>query len=217
MTAGPGDVVRYVKGVASVASKEMFDDAEYEDLLRKSLLARAKAKYLDDGNVAPMSAEQEAELTASVDQDLADRRTAVEAEKARAAKFATLFEIDPENPQAWKAVSSHEGPPTATPSDTATLVPNDIPIEVLEPEVPEVPPTGQDATGASAGTPGSFSPSGATPPANFAGLSACTASPTTAWTSGQYVVLGDSSQAHWNGTAWVVGPAPAAATTAAKK
>jgi len=216
MTAGPGDVVRYVKGVASVASKEMFDDAEYEDLLRKSLIARAKAKYLDDGNVMPMSAEQEAELTASVDQDLADRRTAVEAEKARAAKFATLFEIDPENPQAWKAVTSHEGPPTATPDTTATLVPNDIPIEVLETE-PEPPVEGGAATGATAGTPGTWTPSGSTVPANFAALSGCTASPTTAWTAGQYVVLGDTTQAHWNGTAWVVGAAPVVGTTAAKK
>ena len=71
-------------------------------------------------------------------------------------------------------------------------------------------PTGAPgpATGATAGTPGTFTPSGSTPPADFAALSGITANPTTAWTTGQHVVLGDSSQAHWNGTAWVVGAAP---------
>jgi len=48
-------------------------------------------------------------------------------------------------------------------------------------------------------------------------LSSCTASPTTTWTAGQYVVLGDSTQAHWNGTAWQVGQAPAVGATAAAK
>ena len=32
-----------------------------------------------------------------------------------------------------------------------------------------------------------------------------TASPTTAWTTGQYVLLRDGSMAHWAGTAWVAG------------
>jgi hypothetical protein len=33
------------------------------------------------------------------------------------------------------------------------------------------------------------------------------ASPTSAWTTGQYVVIGDGSHVHWTGTAWVGGPA----------
>jgi hypothetical protein len=72
----------------------------------------------------------------------------------------------------------------------------------------QVPGGSQAATGASAGTPGSFTPSGSTAPANLAGMSGITASPTSAWTTGQYVVLGDSSDAYWNGTAWTTGQAP---------
>jgi hypothetical protein len=71
--------------------------------------------------------------------------------------------------------------------------------------------TGLDATGATAGTPGSFTPTGADPPANLAALNAAgiTASPGTAWTTGQHVVLGDATHAHWDGTApWVTGNAP---------
>jgi hypothetical protein len=64
-----------------------------------------------------------------------------------------------------------------------------------------------DATGANAGSPGVFTPSGATPPATLADLSGITANPTTAWTAGQYVVLGNSTLAHWSGTAWVAGAA----------
>jgi hypothetical protein len=64
------------------------------------------------------------------------------------------------------------------------------------------------ATGANAGTPGSFTPSGAQTPANMAAMSGITASPTSAWTTGQYVALGDASDAYWNGTAWTVGQAP---------
>jgi hypothetical protein len=68
---------------------------------------------------------------------------------------------------------------------------------------------GMAATGATAGSPGSFTPSGASLPADLAALNAAsvTASPTSAWTTGQHVVLGDASQAHWNGTTWVVGAA----------
>jgi hypothetical protein len=64
------------------------------------------------------------------------------------------------------------------------------------------------ATGANAGTPGTFTPSGSTPPANLAGMSSVTASPATAWTTGQYVTTGNSSNTHWDGTAWVTGIAP---------
>jgi hypothetical protein len=64
------------------------------------------------------------------------------------------------------------------------------------------------ATGATAGTPGTFTPAGATPPADLAAMTGITASPATAWTTGQYVVLGDSSHAHWDSSAWAVGDAP---------
>lgn len=72
------------------------------------------------------------------------------------------------------------------------------------PAAPPVP-----ATGATAGTPGSFTPTGATPPANLAALANITASPTTKWTTGQYVTLGDGSKAHWAGSTdkWKVGAA----------
>lgn len=66
---------------------------------------------------------------------------------------------------------------------------------------------GTAATGATAGTPGSFTPANSYGPEDLAGLSGTTASPTTAWTTGQYVTLGDGSTAHWTGTAWAAGAA----------
>lgn len=62
------------------------------------------------------------------------------------------------------------------------------------------------ATGATAGTPGTFTPAGGHVK-NLAGLTGVTASPATAWTTGQYVVLDDLTNAHWSGTAWVAGKA----------
>jgi hypothetical protein len=63
------------------------------------------------------------------------------------------------------------------------------------------------ATGATAGTPGSFAPEGSVTPANIAALASVIATPTSAWTTGQYVTLGDASTAHWDGDSWVTGPA----------
>jgi hypothetical protein len=79
--------------------------------------------------------------------------------------------------------------------------------------IPGYPPT--PATGATAGTPGTWTPAGSTPPATVAALIAGTpnvvvASPATAWTVGQYVqtqAVGAPGQAHWSGSAWVSGPA----------
>lgn len=62
------------------------------------------------------------------------------------------------------------------------------------------------ATGAVAAD-GSFTPTNAGPPMTIAGLSAVTASPATAWTTGQAVTLGDGTLAHWSGSAWVAGAA----------
>lgn len=64
------------------------------------------------------------------------------------------------------------------------------------------------ATGATAGTPGTYTPVGADLPASIAAMTGnVTASPSSAWTSGQYVLLDDGSQVHWSGTAWVAGAA----------
>lgn len=79
------------------------------------------------------------------------------------------------------------------------------------------PATGADVTpyvavtGATGGVPGAFVPGGATVPYDITVLRAVLPagpSPATAWTSGQYIVLGDGTQAYWNGTAWVQGAAP---------
>lgn len=67
------------------------------------------------------------------------------------------------------------------------------------------------ATGATAGTPGSFTPPGSTPPASVAAMTGITASPATAWTTGQYVqtgTAGAAGEACWTGTGWVGGKAP---------
>lgn len=70
-------------------------------------------------------------------------------------------------------------------------------------------PWGAAATGATATTtPGTFTPSGASRPANLAAMSGVTAAPTSAWTGGQHVVLRDGSSAYWNGTVWTAGVAP---------
>jgi hypothetical protein len=63
------------------------------------------------------------------------------------------------------------------------------------------------ATGAVAGIPGHYTPTGAANPANLAGLSSVTASPTSAWTTGQFVNLADASRAHWTGSAWAANAA----------
>jgi hypothetical protein len=68
------------------------------------------------------------------------------------------------------------------------------------------------ATGATAGTPGTFTPADSTAPANAAGATAAglTASPTTAWTTGQYVqgsTAGAGGEFYWDGDSWEAGRA----------
>lgn len=72
------------------------------------------------------------------------------------------------------------------------------------------------ATGATAGTTGTtWTPASSDPPNTVANLIAgkpnvVTASPATAWTTGQYVqtgTKGTAGQAHWSGSAWVAGKA----------
>lgn len=106
-----------------------------------------------------------------------------------------------------------------------TLGPTGLPDPLLEPldaqdhlhleKVSVAPPEpdcdpialGVPATGATAGTPGTYTPANSYGPANFASIGALTASPNTAWTTGQRIVLRDGSLARWSGTAWVVGAA----------
>ena len=67
------------------------------------------------------------------------------------------------------------------------------------------------ATGATAGTPGSFTPAGSRSPASFSDLLAnpVTASPATNWTAGQYIACRNGDQAYWSGTApWKAGAHP---------
>lgn len=84
------------------------------------------------------------------------------------------------------------------------------PPSILTPPVPPV----VHSTGATAGTPGAWTPPGSTPPATVAALIAGTpnavvANPATVWTTGQRVVCGDAATAHWSGAAWVAGVAAA--------
>ena len=80
------------------------------------------------------------------------------------------------------------------------------PPEATDGLVPLDDPDGTPATQATAGVPGTFD---GIRPADFAALdaSAITASPATAWTAGQHVILGDGSKAYWNGTDWLAGTA----------
>lgn len=67
---------------------------------------------------------------------------------------------------------------------------------------------GTEATGATAGIPATLTPTNSYAPDDLTdAATGFTASPSTAWTTGQYVTLRDGTKAHWNGTAWVAGPA----------
>lgn len=62
-------------------------------------------------------------------------------------------------------------------------------------------------TGVTAGTPGAFTPGSATIPYDLGDLQALGLSPGSAWTAGQYVVLGDATHAYWTGAAFASGEA----------
>jgi len=66
-------------------------------------------------------------------------------------------------------------------------------------------PMGTAATNANAGRPGTFDPADGYPPYDLASAatSGMTATPSTAWASDQYIVLGDHTRATWDGTDWV--------------
>jgi hypothetical protein len=72
---------------------------------------------------------------------------------------------------------------------------------------------GAPSTGATSGIPGTWTPSGSTPPASVSDLQggAVVATPATAWLTGEYVQTGTAGiagQAFWDATAWVTGKAP---------
>lgn len=68
---------------------------------------------------------------------------------------------------------------------------------------------GVEATTAVAGVPATLTPANSYAPYDLAELTAdpLTASPATAWTTGQYLALRNGSHVHWNATAWVAGNA----------
>ena len=109
---------------------------------------------------------------------------------------------------------------TMAPGGPATPVAGQVPVQVQQDAtiVPDpatitfsftgtflpIPPNG-----VTPGAPGVFTPPGCVIPATLAALQALgNLGETAAWTTGQWVELGDASDAHWNGTAWVVGMAP---------
>jgi hypothetical protein len=70
-------------------------------------------------------------------------------------------------------------------------------------------------TGVTAGAPGSFAPGDATLPSSIDSLRANTVvgddgsnKPSGMWSSGQYVVLGDATEAYWTGITWQNGRKP---------
>src|SRR5690349_24667463 len=74
-------------------------------------------------------------------------------------------------------------------------------------------PPAPQATGATAGIPGSWTPPGSRVPPDLAAVSSwgVVASPATPWTTGQYVqtgTAGAAGRACWTGTGWVGGAAP---------
>ena len=69
-------------------------------------------------------------------------------------------------------------------------------------------PKATGATAGAAGINGTWTPAGSAAPNAFADLTGVTASPGTVWTSGQRMMLADTTLAHWNGTAWVAGAKP---------
>ena len=66
------------------------------------------------------------------------------------------------------------------------------------------------ASGATAGTPGTWTPAGSKIPVNANSLDSTkvTPTPSTAWTTGQHMVFGDGSHGYWQGFYFTTGDAP---------
>lgn len=81
--------------------------------------------------------------------------------------------------------------------ERTTVAPPEADCDPLELGVP--------ATGFTAGSPATSTPVNSYAPLDLTELiaDAPTATPSTAWTTGQYVALRNGTFAHWNGTAWV--------------
>lgn len=100
------------------------------------------------------------------------------------------------------------GPMNSPISETTHLrlieVSLDPPEETDGPEALGVP-----ATGATAGSPATLTPTNSYAPADLTdAATGFTASPLTAWTTGQYVPLRDGTQTYWDGDSWNAGVAP---------
>jgi len=99
---------------------------------------------------------------------------------------------------------------TPGPLNTALSTTNHLHLELTQvaPPAPDgVEPLGVPATSAVAGTPGSYLPTNSYGRANLTAMTGLTASPTTAWTTGQYVTMLDGNKAHWTSSAWAAGAA----------
>ena len=65
------------------------------------------------------------------------------------------------------------------------------------------------ASGATAGTPGTFTPAGCATPADRAALAGVTASPASTWATGQFVRTRDGQDSYWASPGgWTAGHAP---------
>jgi hypothetical protein len=113
--------------------------------------------------------------------------------------------------EAWGVGPHGDNPMKATAGFPAGDLRGIVITDVQPPEITDgcVPIGGAMATTATAGIPGSWN---GTAPADAAGATSAsiTASPNTAWTTGQYVqgtTAGAPGQMHWSGSAWVAGPA----------
>lgn len=71
------------------------------------------------------------------------------------------------------------------------------------------PPDPITPTGAVAGTPGSWQPTGASAPETLAQANALGLTLGAVWASGTWVDLAGGGDIHWNGTAFALGQAPA--------
>ncbi len=64
------------------------------------------------------------------------------------------------------------------------------------------------ADGADVGTPGAWTTAPEQAPLTFGDVTGVTASPTTIWQTGEFMVLGNGEPVYWDGTAWAEGIAP---------
>lgn len=97
-----------------------------------------------------------------------------------------------------------------SPLNTALTTTNHMHLELTTTAPPAssgVGALGVPATSAVAGIPGTYLPANSYGRANLTAMTGLTASPTTAWTTGQYVTMLDGNKAHWTSSAWAAGAA----------